>query len=240
MWTRPPAYYAAVSPRSPAAPPPTDGSNALTAAQTRAREVARRLQAAYPGAHTRLDHRNAFELLIATVLSAQTTDDRVNTVTPELFRHWPTPESLAGARPDQVEPVIRVLGFQHRRAAQIVGVARALCDRFGAEVPEASSDLESLPGVGRKTANVVRGNWFGIPALTVDTHVGRVSRRLGWTTSADPAVAERDICALLPGLDWTQLSHDLIWHGRAVCHPRRPACDACPVADLCPSAGRVD
>ena len=201
--------------------------------------MARRLRVEYPDARTALAHRSAFELLIATVLSAQTTDARVNTVTPELFRRWPAAADLADADARAVEDVIRPLGFQHRRAQQVVAAARALCDRFGGEVPADSAALESLPGVGRKTANVVRGSWFGIPALTVDTHVARLARRLGWTRATDPSRIERDVCALLPGVDWTQLSHDLIWHGRAVCHPRRPDCGACVLADLCPSAGLI-
>ncbi len=231
----PPTYYAAVTSTSSSAP----SSNVPSESQLRAREVVGRLREEYPDAHTRLDHHNAFELLVATVLSAQTTDDRVNMVTPQLFGRWPTPEALAGASLQDVERVIRVLGFQHRRAAQVVGMARMLCERFAGRVPEGSHDLESLPGVGRKTANVVRGNWFGIPALAVDTHVARLSQRLGWTKAHDPVSVERDVCALLPNVNWTQLSHVLIWHGRAVCHSRGPACERCVVADLCPSAGQA-
>ena len=206
-------------------------------ASSRALGVVERLRATYPEATTSLDHRNAFELLVATVLSAQTTDARVNTVTPTLFSRWQTPEALATADPASVEQVVRPLGFQHRRATQVVGLAHALVEHFGGAVPAASRDLESLPGVGRKTANVVRGNWFGIPALTVDTHVGRLARRLGWTGATDPAAVERDVCALLPDVDWTQLSHELIWHGRAVCTARAPRCDTCVLADLCPRVG---
>ena len=161
----------------------------------------------------------------------------MNTVTPTLFSRWQTPEALATADPASVEQVVRPLGFQHRRATQVVGLAHALVEHFGGAVPAASRDLESLPGVGRKTANVVRGNWFGIPALTVDTHVGRLARRLGWTGATDPAAVERDVCALLPDVDWTQLSHELIWHGRAVCTARAPRCDTCVLADLCPRVG---
>ncbi len=206
-------------------------------ASSRALGVVERLRATYPEATTSLDHRNAFELLVATVLSAQTTDARVNTVTPTLFSRWQTPEDLATADPASVEQVVRPLGFQHRRATQVVGLAHALVEHFGGAVPAASRDLESLPGVGRKTANVVRGNWFGIPALTVDTHVGRLARRLGWTGATDPAAVERDVCALLPDVDWTRLSHELIWHGRAVCTARAPRCDTCVLADLCPRVG---
>lgn len=206
-------------------------------ASSRALGVVERLRATYPEATTSLDHRNAFELLVATVLSAQTTDARVNTVTHTLFSRWQTPEDLATADPASVEQVVRPLGFQHRRATQVVGLAHALVEHFGGAVPAASRDLESLPGVGRKTANVVRGNWFGIPALTVDTHVGRLARRLGWTGATDPAAVERDVCALLPDVDWTRLSHELIWHGRAVCTARAPRCDTCVLADLCPRVG---
>lgn len=198
--------------------------------------MVRRLHATHPDAHTSLEHASAFELLVATVLSAQTTDARVNTVTPELFRRWPDPAALADAAPEAVEAVVRPLGFQHRRAGQVVALAAALVADFHGEVPADARSLESLPGVGRKTANVVRGNWFGEPALTVDTHVGRLARRLGWTRATDPARVERDVCALLPGIDWTQLSHEMIWHGREVCHSRVPDCAHCVLADLCPSA----
>ncbi|MGO3795853.1 MAG: endonuclease III [Pauljensenia sp.] len=208
-------------------------------AHSRALEVVRRLHATYPDAHTSLDHTSAFELLVATVLSAQTTDARVNTVTPELFRRWPDPVALAGADPGTVEAVVRPLGFQHRRAGQVVALAGALVADFQGDVPADARSLESLPGVGRKTANVVRGNWFGEPALTVDTHVGRLARRLGWTRATDPARVERDVCALLPGIDWTQLSHEMIWHGREACHSRTPDCAHCVLADLCPSAGAL-
>ena len=198
--------------------------------------MVRRLRATYPEARTSLDHTSAFELLVATVLSAQTTDARVNTVTPQLFRRWPDPDSLARADPAAVEAVVRPLGFQHRRAGQVVALANALVTRFHSEVPAEARSLESLPGVGRKTANVVRGNWFGEPALTVDTHVGRLARPLGWTRASDPAPLEREVCALLPGIDWTQLSHEMIWHGRAICHSRLPDWAHCVLADLCPSA----
>ncbi len=209
-------------------------------AQSRAHEVVRRLRAEYPDARTSLDHSSAFELLVATVLSAQTTDARVNTVTPELFCRWPDPVSLAAADFARVEATIRPLGFQRRRAGQVIALSQALVNGFDGKVPSDAAVLESLPGVGRKTANVVRGDWFGARALTVDTHVGRLARRLGWTESSSPAVVERDVCALLPDAEWTQMSHDLIWHGRAVCHSRHPECEECAIADLCPSAGLVD
>lgn len=195
------------------------------------------LRATYPEARTSLDHTSPFELLVATVLSAQTTDARVNTITPELFRRWPTPRALAAASTDEVEAVVRPLGFQKRRAAQAVAVAQRLLEAFDGEVPRGAAELESLPGVGRKTANVVRGNCFGEPALTVDTHVGRLSRRFGWSESENPAKVEKDVCALLPHTDWTQLSHDMIWHGRAVCTAQSPRCHECVLLELCPAVG---
>ena len=202
-------------------------------------EIVQRLRDEYPLARTSLTHRNVYELLVATVLSAQTTDIRVNSVTPELFRRWPTPQALAQAAIPDVESVVHPLGFFRTKARSIVGLAITLIEEFDGEVPEDSSSLESLPGVGHKTANVVRGSWFGIPSLTVDTHVGRLSRRLGWSESKDPKVVERDVCTLLPDTDWTQLSLDLIEHGRAICHSQSPTCDQCLLADLCPSAGMI-
>ena len=206
-------------------------------ASSRALGVVERLRATYPEATTSLDHRNAFELLVATVLSAQTTDARVNTVTPTLFSRWQTPEDLATADPASVEQVVRPLGFQHRRATQVVGLAHALVEHFGGAVPAASRDLESLPGVGRKTANVVLGNAFGVPGITVDTHVGRLARRLGWTRNTDPVKVEADIADLLPPEEWTMACHRLIFHGRRVCTARRPACETCGIVDLCPRIG---
>lgn len=204
-----------------------------------ARHIVDILRRTYPEARTSLNHSSPFELLVATVLSAQTTDARVNTITPELFDRWPTPSALATAPIDEVEAVVRPLGFQKRRAAQAVAVAQQLLERFSGEVPRDARDLESLPGVGRKTANVVRGNCFGEPALTVDTHVGRLSRRFGWSESENPARVEKDVCALLPDTDWTQLSHDMIWHGRAVCTAQLPQCDECVLVALCPAVGVV-
>lgn len=195
------------------------------------------LRVTYPEARTSLNHSSPFELLVATVLSAQTTDARVNTITPELFRRWPTPQALATAPLDEVEAVVRPLGFQKRRAAQAVAVAHQLLEKHNGEVPRGARDLENLPGVGRKTANVVRGNCFGEPALTVDTHVGRLSRRFGWSKSENPVRVEKDVCALLPDTDWTQLSHDMIWHGRAVCAAQAPRCGECVLVELCPAVG---
>ncbi|MGO1509026.1 MAG: endonuclease III [Actinomycetaceae bacterium] len=191
----------------------------------------------YPDARCELDHENAFELLVATVLSAQTTDERVNTVTPELFRRWSTPAALAGADEAEVRGVVRVLGFQARRAGQLVGLARALVHEHDGEVPADRDALVALPGVGRKTAHVVLGNAFGIPAITVDTHVGRLARRLGLTTATAPLAVEKDLAAVLPRAGWTVTCHRLIAHGRAVCTARAPACGECPLAGVCPRVG---
>lgn len=203
----------------------------------RARRVDRLLAERYPDAHCELDFRTPFELLVATVLSAQTTDVRVNQVTPVLFGRWPDPESLAGADPTALEEVLRPTGFFRAKARSVAGLSQALVERYGSEVPGRVEDLVTLPGVGRKTANVVLGNAFGVPGITVDTHVHRLSRRLGWTRSDDPVVVEAELGALLERRTWTMASHRLIFHGRRTCFARRPACGACPVAALCPSAG---
>jgi endonuclease-3 len=205
----------------------------------RARETARRLAAEYPGTATELcalRHENPYELLIATILSAQTTDERVNQVTPELFRRYPTPADLAAADPDELEQLIRPTGFFRSKAKSLLGMARALEERFGGEVPEAMEDLVTIPGVGRKTANVVRSVGFGLPGLAVDTHVGRLSRRLGLTEEDDPVKVEYEINALLPPRELGALSLRLILHGRRVCVARRPRCHICLLNDYCPSA----
>lgn len=193
------------------------------------------LQRLYPDVTTFLDHSNPFELLVATVLSAQTTDVRVNTVTPQLFAQWGTPELLAAADSQVIEQIVRPLGFGSRRATQIITLAQQLVDSFDGEVPQGQKELESLAGVGRKTANVVRGNCFGIPSLTVDTHVQRLAGRFGWTSSSNPQVVERDVCALTPGVEWTKFSHQVIVHGRQVCTARAPKCSVCTLAPWCPS-----
>ena len=203
----------------------------------RARRVDRALAVRYPDAHCELDFRNPFELLIATVLSAQTTDVRVNQTTPELFDRWPDAASIAGADLLDLEDVLRPTGFFRAKARSVVGIGTALVERFGGEVPGRLEDLVTLPGVGRKTANVVLGNAFGVPGITVDTHVQRLSHRLGYTTSDDPVVIETELGALLERREWTMASHRLIFHGRRTCFARRPACGACPVAAMCPSAG---
>jgi endonuclease-3 len=203
----------------------------------RARRINRELAEAYPYAHPELDFENPFQLLVATVLSAQTTDLRVNQTTPALFAKYPTPEDLAAADPDELEQLIRPTGFFRAKAKSLLGLSAALRDRFAGEVPGRLKDLVTLPGVGRKTANVVLGNAFGVPGLTVDTHFGRLARRFGWTVSDDPERVEQDVMALFAKSEWTMLSHRLIFHGRRVCHSRRPACGVCSIAPLCPAFG---
>jgi endonuclease-3 len=191
----------------------------------------------YPDAHCELDFRSPFQLLVATILSAQTTDVRVNMVTPVLFGKYPTPADLAGADPADVEEIIKSTGFFRNKTASIIGMAQALCERYAGEVPNRLADLTTLPGVGRKTANVVVGNAFGKPGITVDTHFARLAHRFGWTAESEPDKIEHEVGALFPRSEWTILSHRLIWHGRRRCHSRRPACGACPLAPLCPSFG---
>lgn len=203
----------------------------------RADEIYRRLEARYPDAHCALDHRNPYELTAATILSAQCTDERVNMVTPELFRRFPDPESLAGARLEEVEELIRSTGFFRNKAKNLVGMAEAVVDRHGGEIPRTMDELKSLPGVGRKTANVVLGNAFGIDeGVVVDTHVQRLSTRLGFTRAASAERIEDDLVALFPRERWTMLSHLLIFHGRQVCVARKPRCSQCLLSDLCPSS----
>lgn len=203
----------------------------------RARQMNRILAETYPDAHAELNFESPFQLLIATVLSAQTTDKRVNMTTPGLFAKYPSPADLAAANPDELEEMLKPTGFYRNKAKAIIGLSAAIRDSFGGKVPRRLKDLDSLPGVGRKTANVVLGNAFGVPGITVDTHFQRLARRFGWTTQTDPDKIEQEVGALFPKSDWTLLSHHLIWHGRRVCHARRPACGACPVAALCPSFG---
>ena len=203
----------------------------------RTRRINRELAELYPDAHCELDFTNPYELLVATILSAQTTDQRVNLVTPALFARYPTPADLADADPGEVEGMIQSTGFFRAKTKSIMGMAKAVCDRYGGEVPGRLDDLVTLPGAGRKTANVVLGNAFGVPGLTVDTHFGRLVRRFGWTSQTDPVKVEAAIGELIPKSEWTMLSHRLIWHGRRVCHARKPACGACAIAALCPSYG---
>ncbi len=199
--------------------------------------MVRRLKAAYPDAHCELDHRDAFELLCATILSAQCTDARVNLVTPALFARYPDAATLADARQEDVEAIIRPTGFFRNKAKSLLGMARAVVEHHGGAIPRSMEELRTLPGVGRKTANVILGNAYGInEGVTVDTHVGRLSRYLGLTKHDDPEKVEQDLMKLVPRAEWALLSHLLIFHGRRVCIARRPQCDRCVLADLCPSA----
>lgn len=208
-----------------------------TALVRRARRINRELGRLYPDAHCELDFSSPLELLVATVLSAQCTDKRVNEVTPKVFARYPTAADYAGADRLELEELIKSTGFFRAKTTSLIGIGQALCERFGGQVPGRLKDLVTLPGVGRKTANVVLGNAFGTPGITVDTHFGRLSRRFAWTASDDPVQVEAEVGALFPKGDWTVLSHRMIWHGRRVCHARRPACGACEVARWCPSYG---
>ena len=208
-----------------------------TALVRRARRINRVLAETYPDAKCELDFTSPWELLIATVLSAQTTDKRVNAVTPTLFSRYPGPAELAEANPDDVEQIIASTGFFRAKTASIIKLAAAVEEDFGGEVPGKLKDLVTLPGVGRKTANVVLGNAFDVPGITVDTHFARLVRRFAWTDETDPVKVEHAVGALFPRRDWTMLSHHLIWHGRRRCHARNPACGACPLARLCPAYG---
>ena len=213
-------------------PPPSH-----TALVRRARRIERELAVLYPDVHTELNFSTPLELLVATILSAQTTDKLVNLVTPTLFARYPTAADYAGADRDEMEKIIQSTGFYRAKTNSLIGLGQALCERFGGEVPSRLKDLVTLPGVGRKTANVVLGNAFGIPGITVDTHFGRLARRFGWTTDTDPVKVEAEVAALIPRKGWTDLSQRMIWHGRRVCHARRPACGVCGLARLCPSYG---
>jgi endonuclease-3 len=215
----------------------TPSGESRTALVRRARRINRELAEVYPYAHPELDFENPFQLLIATVLSAQTTDLRVNQTTPALFAAYPTPEDLAAADPQRVEEILRPCGFFRAKTRSVIGLSKALVENFGGEVPGRLEDLVTLPGVGRKTAFVVLGNAFGGPGITVDTHFQRLVRRWKWTDETDPDKIEAAVGALFPKKDWTDLSHHVIWHGRRICHARKPACGACPIAPLCPSYG---
>jgi len=197
----------------------------------------RSLEQAYPEAHCELDFNTPLELAVATILSAQCTDKRVNAVTPELFRRYPTAADYAGAERAELEELIRSTGFYRNKAASLMGLGAALVEKHGGEVPRKLDDLVKLPGIGRKTANVILGNAFDVPGITVDTHFGRLVRRWGWTTEEDPVKVEHAIGELIPRKEWTMLSHRVIFHGRRVCHSRKPACGACLLAKDCPSFG---
>ena len=205
-------------------------------AKGRARETFDRLVLEYPDAHCELDHRNPYELLAATILSAQCTDARVNMVTPALFARYPTPEDLAVARPDDVEELVRSTGFYKNKTKSLIGMAQALVDRYGGEVPSGMKDLVSVPGVGRKTANVVRSVALDLPGLPVDTHVGRLSLRLGLTTETDPVKVELELNPMVPAAGRGLFSLLLILHGRRVCVARKPRCDQCVLNDFCPAS----
>ncbi|MER6165083.1 endonuclease III [Streptomyces violaceorubidus] len=225
-----------VAPAKTVAPKPPRGES-RTALVRRARRIDRELAEVYPYAHPELDFENPFQLVVATVLSAQTTDLRVNQTTPALFAKYPTPEDLAAAVPEEVEEILRPTGFFRAKTKSVIGLSKALTEDFGGEVPGRLEDLVKLPGVGRKTAFVVLGNAFGRPGITVDTHFQRLVRRWRWTEETDPDKIEAAVGALFPKSDWTDLSHHVIWHGRRICHARKPACGACPVAPLCPAFG---
>lgn len=216
---------------------PKDAPESRLALVRRARRINRLLGETYPDARAELDFRTPLELLVATVLSAQTTDVRVNQTTPELFVMYPDAQAYAEANPEELEEILRPLGFFRAKSRAVIGLGKALVERFDGEVPRRLKDLVTLPGVGRKTANVVLGNAFGVPGITVDTHFGRLSRRLGLTTEEDPVKVEAEVGELFPKKEWTMLSHHLVWHGRRVCLARTPACGACSIKHLCPSYG---
>ena len=207
------------------------------ALKRRARKINRELAQLYPYAHAELDFRNAFELLVATVLSAQTTDVGVNKVTPTVFAKYPTAADYAGADRTELETIVQPTGFYRAKTDSLIKLGAALVASFDGEVPGRLTDLVTLPGVGRKTANVVLGNAFNVPGITVDTHFGRLSRRFGWTAEEDPVKVEHEVGSMFLRRDWTMLSHVVVFHGRRTCHAKRPACGACPVARWCPSYG---
>jgi endonuclease-3 len=216
---------------------PTESAESSLALTRRARRINRVLAETYPDAHCELDFTSPLELVVATILSAQCTDARVNLVTPTLFATYRSAADYAGADRTELEAQIQSTGFFRAKTNSLLGLGQALVERYDGEVPARLEDLVTLPGIGRKTANVVLGNAFGKPGITVDTHFGRLARRFGWTTETDPEKVEAEVGALFPRRDWTMLSHRSIWHGRRVCHSRRPACGACPIAALCPAYG---
>ena len=203
----------------------------------RARRIDKILAETYPDAHCELDFSTPLELSVATILSAQSTDAGVNKVTPALFAKYPMAADYAAADRAELEEMIHSTGFFRAKTNSLIGLGQALVERYDGEVPPRLRDLVTLPGIGRKTANVILGNAFGIPGITVDTHFGRLARRFGWTTQDDPVKVEHEVGALFPKRDWTMLSHRLIFHGRRMCHARKPACGVCPVARLCPAYG---
>ena len=224
-------------PKGQSAGMPVVSSESALALKRRARRINRALAEKYPYAHAELDFTNPFELLVATVLSAQTTDVTVNLITPLLFREYPDARAMAEADTARLEEIIKPTGFFRAKSRNLLALATRLVDEYDGVVPGRLEDLVTLPGVGRKTANVVLGNAFGVPGITVDTHFGRLARRFGWTLSDDPVQIESDVAELFEPRDWTMLSNRVVFHGRRVCHSRKPACGACPVANWCPSYG---
>jgi endonuclease-3 len=205
--------------------------------KVRAKAIYRQLTKNYPNVRCELDYNSAFQLLVATVLSAQCTDKRVNQITPALFKKYPNPKKMAKADLIDIQRLVKSTGFFRAKAKNIKGLSNIIVEQFDSNVPSSLEDLITLPGVGRKTANVVLGHAFGIPGITVDTHFGRLSRRFGWSKQNDPVKVEFEVGELIPEKEWTNLSQRMIWHGRRVCHARKPACGACPLAKLCPSYG---
>ena len=213
------------------------GDESPLALTRRARRTNKELAELYPDAHCELDFSTPLELAVATILSAQCTDKRVNEVTPALFATYRTAQDYAGADRAALEEAIRATGFFRNKTTSLIGLGAAVVERYGGELPHRLVDLVTLPGIGRKTANVVLGNAFGVPGLTVDTHFGRLVRRFRWTAEEDPVKVETAVARLLPKAEWTMFSHRVIFHGRRVCHARKPACGACAIASLCPSYG---
>ena len=225
------------SPRAPATKPTKPAKKAKSATPAEALALYTLIRERHPDAHCELEHRNAFELIIATVLSAQSTDVMVNKITPELFRRWPNPKQLAGADPAEVEQALSKIGMFRQKTKNVIGLSKLLLEKHGGLVPRTLDELVELPGVGRKTANVVLGVAFGMPeGVVVDTHVQRISQRLGLTAHTEPVEIEQDLMKLFDRKLWDPLSHTLIFHGRRICTARKPACAGCPVQDECPSA----
>lgn len=234
---RKPAAKKAV-PRKAAAKAGKNGYNPV--APERVREILKRLDQRYPAVTCALHHKSAWELLVATILSAQCTDVRVNMVTPELFRKYPTPRDFAALRPEQLEPDIRSTGFFRNKSKSLVGAAKGVLEKFGGQVPQSMEELLTLPGVARKTANVVLGTWFKkAVGVVVDTHVQRISRRLELTRSTDPKEIEQDLMKVLPQEKWIDFSHQIIHHGRALCIARKPKCAECPLENICHAADKT-
>jgi len=202
--------------------------------RTRARRIVRLLAQTYPDAHCALHYDNPLQLLIATILSAQCTDARVNMVTPALFARYPDAQAFADAKPSELEELIHSTGFFRNKARNIIACCRELMAKHGGQVPATMEELVPLPGIGRKTANVILGNAFDVPGIPVDTHVARLSQRMGLTDAVDPVKIERDLVRLIPKKEWTMFGHRMIFHGRQICHARRPLCEQCPLSEVCP------